>query len=139
MPAVAEAAERQREADEEEPDEAEAEDGEVRAHHVGGVLRPAEAGLDEREAGLHEDHQDGADDDPQQVDVLGQGHDGIHLLLREGDGRQEHGAGETDAGGGDDSSCTFGHSVLQWMLATSWERDSHASSGAVAARIASAT
>ena len=111
---VAEAAERQGEADEEEADEAEGEDGEVGGHHVGCVLRLAEAGFDEREAGLHEDDQDGADHDPQQVDVLCQRRDGIHLLLREGDGRQERGAGKADAGGGDDSSCTFGHSVLQW-------------------------
>ena len=31
--------------------------GEVRAEHVRRVLRPTEAGLDEREAGLHEDHE----------------------------------------------------------------------------------
>ena len=36
-------------------------------HHVGRVLRPAEAGLHEREPGLHEDHQHRADDDPQEV------------------------------------------------------------------------
>ena len=64
---VAVAAEHEREADEEEADEAEAEDGEVGADHVGGVLGPAEAGLDQGEAGLHEDHQRGADDDPEQV------------------------------------------------------------------------
>ena len=68
--AEARPAEGERVADEEEADEAEAEDGEVRRHHVGGVLGPAEAGLDEREAGLHEDHEDGADDDPEQVDLL---------------------------------------------------------------------
>ena len=50
------AAEHERVPDEEERDEAEPEDREVRAHHVRRVLRPAEAGLDERETGLHEDH-----------------------------------------------------------------------------------
>ncbi len=39
-------------------------------HHVGGVLGPAEAGLDEREARLHEDDEHRADDDPEQVDLL---------------------------------------------------------------------
>ena len=53
--------------DEEVGDEPETEDGEVRRHDVGGVLRPAEAGLDEREAGLHEDDEHGADHDPQEV------------------------------------------------------------------------
>ena len=33
------------------------------------VLRPAEAGLDQREPGLHEDDEDRADDDPQQVET----------------------------------------------------------------------
>ena len=63
------AAEHERVADDEEPDEPESEDREVRAHHVGGVLRPAEPGLDQGEPGLHEDHQDRADDDPQQVEA----------------------------------------------------------------------
>ena len=65
----AEATEHDRETDQEEGDEAEAEDGEVRRHHVGGVLGATEAGFDEREPGLHEDHQRGADDDPEDVDV----------------------------------------------------------------------
>ena len=38
-------------------DEPEPEDGEVRTHDVRRVLRPAEAGLDQREARLHEDHE----------------------------------------------------------------------------------
>ena len=86
-----EPAERQREADEEEADEAEAEDGEVRAHDVGRVLGPAEAGLDEREAGLHEDHQDRPDDHPQQVEVAAEDADGRHrvVLLGEGDAAGE--------------------------------------------------
>ena len=37
-------------------------------HHVGRVLGPAEAGLDQGEPGLHEDHEHRADHDPQQVD-----------------------------------------------------------------------
>ena len=69
---VAEATEGQREADEHEADEAEAEDGEVAAHHVSGVLLLSEAGLDECEAGLHEDDQDRADHHPQQVGGLRQ-------------------------------------------------------------------
>ena len=48
-------------------DEPEAEDREVRRHDVRGVLGTAEAGFDEREAGLHEDDEHRADDDPQQV------------------------------------------------------------------------
>ena len=55
--------------DDEERHEPEAEDREVRAHHVGGVLRPAEAGLHQREPGLHEDHQHRAEDHPQQVEA----------------------------------------------------------------------
>jgi hypothetical protein len=64
---VAEAAEHDRVADQEEADEAQAEDGEVGAHHVRRVLRPAEAGLHQREAGLHEDHEHRTDDDPEVV------------------------------------------------------------------------
>ena len=56
-------------ADQEEGDEAEAEDGEVRHHHVRRVFRPAEPGLDQGEAGLHEDDQNRADHDPQQVEA----------------------------------------------------------------------
>ena len=99
----------EREADEEEADEAEAEDGEVRAHHVGGVLGPAEAGLDEGEAGLHEDDEDGADDHPQQVDVLPEDDHGVDLLLGEGKRRNECGTGNADTDRGNDSTCTFGH------------------------------
>ena len=69
--------------DEEEADEPEPEDGEVRAHHVGGVLGPAEAGLHEREPGLHEDHQDRADDHPEHVRAARQCSDGV-LVLGEG-------------------------------------------------------
>ena len=67
---VAVAAEHEGVADQEEPDEAEPEDGEVRRDHVGGVLGTAEPGLDQREPGLHEDDEHGADDDPQQVGLL---------------------------------------------------------------------
>ncbi len=49
--------------------------------HVRRVLGPAEAGLDEGEAGLHEDHQDGTEDDPEQVRVLGEGVDVFDELL----------------------------------------------------------
>ena len=51
------------------PTKPEAEDRQVRRHHVRRVLRPAEAGLDHGETGLHEDHQRRADDDPQQVEA----------------------------------------------------------------------
>jgi hypothetical protein len=53
----------------EEADETEAEDGEVGADDVRRVFGAAEARLDEREAGLHEDDQDGTDDHPQHVDL----------------------------------------------------------------------
>ena len=39
-----------------------------------------EAGLDEREAGLHEDDEHGADDDPQQVGRFAESDDGVDLL-----------------------------------------------------------
>ena len=86
-----ERAERQREADEEEPDEPEAEDGEVRADDVGRVLRPAEAGLDEGEPGLHEDDEDRPDHHPQHVEAAADEADGLHrvLLLGEGDAAGE--------------------------------------------------
>ena len=92
-----EAAEGEREPDEQEADEAEPEDGEVGTHHVRRVLLLGEAGLDEREAGLHEDHEDGTDDHPQQVHLLGERGDGIDLLgeRRAGDDQGGHrGAGE---------------------------------------------
>ena len=95
---VAVAAEHEGVADEEVADEAEAEDGEVRRHHVGGVLGTAEAGLDQGEAGLHEDDEHGADDDPEQVGLLPEGGDrlgGIDVL-RAGDARcgEDQGARE---------------------------------------------
>ena len=106
---VAVATEHEREADQEEADEAEAEDGEVGAHHVSSVLGPAEAGLDQGEAGLHEDHQGGADDDPEQVagldGVIGGGADGVEVVGRglflgergAGRGQQRHtGDGSAD-------------------------------------------
>ena len=84
-----ERAERQREADEEEADEAEAEDGEVRADDVGGVLGPAEAGLDEGEPRLHEDDQDRADHHPQHVDLPAEGGHRIDVGLRWGEAEQK--------------------------------------------------
>ena len=69
------------------------------AHHVGRVLGPTEPGLDQREAGLHEDHEDGADDDPQQVDLLRRGRDrcrvGVLGKRRGPEGHGEH-AGEPE-------------------------------------------
>ncbi len=65
----AEPAEHERVPDEEERHEPEAEDGEVRRHDVGCVFGPAEPGLDQREAGLHEDDQHRADHHPQQVET----------------------------------------------------------------------
>ena len=85
-----EAAERQREPDEEEAHEPEAEDGEVRADHVGGVLGPAEAGLDEGEAGLHEDDQDRTDHHPQQVHLRAEERDGLERVRVLGAGRRHH-------------------------------------------------
>ena len=61
-------------------------------HHVRGVLGPAEAGLDQREARLHEDHQHGADDDPQQVDLRAEDLDVAQLLRTGRAGRQRRDA-----------------------------------------------
>ena len=55
-------------------------------HHVRRVLGPAEAGLDEREAGLHEDDEHRADDDPEQVHLDAQSRRCI-LALGLGTGR----------------------------------------------------
>jgi hypothetical protein len=71
---------------------------------VGRVLGAAEPGLDQCEAGLHEDHQDGADHDPQQVGLLAQRIDrrdrvGIGILRAGDRGRQQDGGAgycETD-------------------------------------------
>ncbi len=68
VPGIAEPREHQREADQEERDEAQPEHREVRADDVRRVLGPAEPGLHQCEAGLHEDHEHRADDDPQEVD-----------------------------------------------------------------------
>src|SRR6185295_10949803 len=57
-------AEREAEADCPVDDRAEAEDQDVLAGDVPGVLHPGEAGLEEREARLHEHHEDRGDDDP---------------------------------------------------------------------------
>ncbi len=84
-----ERAQRQREADQEEPDEGEAEDGEVRADDVSRVLGTTEPRLDEGEAGLHEDHQDRPDDDPQHVDLPAEGGHRIDLGLPWGKAEQE--------------------------------------------------
>ena len=81
-------AQREREADEEEADETEAEDGEVGAHHVSRVLRPTEAGLDERESGLHEDDEDGAEHHPQHVGGVDDRCDRV-IGLGEGDAAAE--------------------------------------------------
>jgi hypothetical protein len=67
VPRIAEPAEHERVAHEEEPDEPQAEDGEVRAEHVGCVLGPAEPSFDQREAGLHEYDEHGPDDHPEEV------------------------------------------------------------------------
>ena len=102
---VAEAAEGEREADEEEADEAETEDGEVGRHHLGGVLLLGESGLDEREAGLHEDHQDGADDHPEQVGRFTESNDGVDLLGKRLAGDQEGGDGGADEAADDVFEC----------------------------------
>ncbi len=51
---------------------ADAEDDEVRHRHVRGVLRAAEAGLNEHEARLHEEDETDADDHEEHVDADGQ-------------------------------------------------------------------
>jgi hypothetical protein len=67
---------------------------------VGCVLGTAEPGLDQREAGLHEDDEHRADDDPQQVGLLAEAGDGLGRvdLLRAGDAGhgQDQGAGDGD-------------------------------------------
>ena len=78
------AAEHDRETDHEERHESQSEDGEVRADDVGRVLRPAEAGLDEREPRLHENHQHRSDDDPEQVQAEGRAGPHGHLGVAAG-------------------------------------------------------
>jgi hypothetical protein len=104
-----EPAEGEREPDEQEAHEAEAEDGEVRAHHVGSVLLLCEAGLDEREACLHEDHQDSADDHPQQVDLETEGGRCVDLLLGESDVGDDDRESGRATNGADESKRTFAH------------------------------
>ena len=104
-----EAAERQRVADEEEADEAEAEDGEVRAHDVRRVLGPTEAGLDQREPGLHEDDQDRPEHHPQDVHVGGNGGRRISSLgERDGAAEERH----------EQRSCGTSQRVLQHTFPT---------------------
>ena len=57
-------AEREAEADRPVDERADAEDEDVLAGDVGGVLHPRQSGLEEGEAGLHEHHEDRRDDDP---------------------------------------------------------------------------
>ena len=99
---VGEPAEHEGVADQEEGDEADAEDGEVRRHDVGGVLGAAEAGLDQGEAGLHEDDEDGTDDDPEQVDLLAEKGDRFSFLLRAGHAGHDQGGDAGDADGGEE-------------------------------------
>ena len=97
--AVGESAEGQREPDEEEADEPETEDREVRRHHVRCVLGPAEAGLDEREARLHEDDEGCADDHPEQVDLLAEDRHRLARVLgeRRVGAEADNGCGDTQA------------------------------------------
>ena len=60
-------AERDPEADRPVDERADAEDEDVLAGDVRGVLHPGQAGLEEREAGLHEHDEHGRDDDPERV------------------------------------------------------------------------
>ena len=60
-------AERDPEADRPVDERADAEDEDVLAGDVRGVLHPRQARLEEREAGLHEHHEDRRDDDPDGV------------------------------------------------------------------------
>ncbi len=103
-----ETSERQRESDEQEANEAKAEDGEVRAHHVSCVLLLRETGFDQREAGLHEDHQHGADDHPQQVDLESEVRDGIGVLGKS-DTWSEHGERARAGSGAENSKRMFAH------------------------------
>ena len=57
-------------------------DDEVHAHRVRDVLRAREAGLDQREAGLHEHHEEAGDQRPDDVE---RGLSAQHQLLRVGD------------------------------------------------------
>ena len=50
-----------------EPDDADRVDEEVHPHRVGDVLRAGEPGLDQREPGLHEHHQEAGDQRPDDV------------------------------------------------------------------------
>ena len=77
--------------DEVEADEAETEEGEVGRHDVCCVLGTAKAGLDEGEPRLHEHHERGTDDDPQQVHA--------DVTVRELGGRGPAGVGAGSEGG----------------------------------------
>ena len=95
---------------------------------------PAEAGLDEREAGLHEDHQDGADDDPQQVDVLAEHDDWVGILMGERD------PGTSTARAVAPPAAQMSRSArLRTRSSKEIGKWFTTSSGAIAARIASAT
>jgi hypothetical protein len=61
------------------------------------VLLAGEAGLDECEAGLHEDHQHCADDHPQQAGLLAE-HDHRVFTFRECGGADEQGGGDGSDG-----------------------------------------
>ena len=64
--------------------------GEVGAHHVSRVLGPTEARFHQREPSLHEDHEDRADDHPQQVQLPAERDHGIGLHRRETDRKKLH-------------------------------------------------
>jgi hypothetical protein len=103
----------------------------VLGEDVDDVLRPGEAGLDECEACLHEEHQHAGDEHPDVVEVVLGSRD---VVLGEADGWGDGQDGDDATQAGNDSKRSVAHGSSRGIGNRIAE-----SSGAIASRIASAT
>ena len=99
-------AERERPTGGEEGEDADDRVGHVLGEDVDDVLRPGHAGFDEREARLHEEHQDTGDEHPDVVQVVLGRRD---VVLGEADGWGDGQDGDDATQAGNDSKRTVAH------------------------------
>jgi hypothetical protein len=98
-------------ADQEERQDAGGGVHEVLHHDVADVLGPRHAGLEQREADLHEEHEDAGDEDPEVVEV-DRRRDPLRYLLGGGGGGEGHHPHEAQRRSGEQLSV---HGVPPWV------------------------